>query len=560
MANLKSVFEIEVNRKEFDNYKRAFDAYQTALKTHPGIWKTVGKEVSGLSAAHKQLQSTMESQAKRQQQLLDFYKGQNRQLQQGDKLWQSMAKSAGGLASSILSATRTLLSWSGVVGAVTGLLGAGGLFGIDRMARGVADARKSSMGLGMSIGQKEAFRLTFGARAVDTDSYLGWINSMEMDPRKAAAASALGVGLSGDTSKDAVALLRAIRGRAKGMGAQQAGMLPEMFNLEGVSGQDVRRLMSLSESEFGGLEKQFGPLSKKLDIGDPTAKKWTEFVQALDVAKGKIWAVFVNGLAPLEGPLRRLSGSLTNLVSVVMDRLVKAHAIEKLGSVIDTFAKYLGSDKFISDIDRFTAKVGELADDADEFAGIFKRFIHPWDNLKDLASNAKSFLAPSSKDLESHSGLYSNYLWRVEARHGLPSGLLSVIKGLEKSGSKDISPAGAMGSFQVMPGTSKQYGPGLDPMNAGEAPEIAARFLDHLETKYKGDIRKVLAAYHSGEGNVDKAIAKGGANWISQLGPEGRQYVLNANPLLKLNGITVNVNVNTPPGGDYTATAAAVAH
>lgn len=560
MANLKSVYDIEINRKEFDNYKRAFDAYQAALKTHPGIWKTVGKEVSGLAAAHKQLQSAMESQSKNQQKIVEFYKGQNRQLQQSDNLWKSMARSAGGLASSILGATRTLLSWSGVVGAVTGLLGAGGLFGLDRMARGVADSRKSSMGLGMSIGQQQAFRLTFGARAVETDSYLSWINSMEMDPRKASAASAMGVGLTGNTSKDALSMLQAIRNRAKSMGPQQAGLLPEMFGLEGVSSQDVRRLMSLSNSEFEGLGKQFGPLAKKLDIGDSTAQKWTDFVQALDTARGHIWKTFVEGLAPLEAPLRRLSGALDSLIGVVMNRLVKSHLVDKFGDVINNFSKYLSSDQFISDVDRFTAKVGELADDADQFAEVFHRFIHPWDNVKDIAGNLKKWFAPTSGDLSNSPNLYSSYLGRVEARHGLPGGLLGIIKALEKSGPNAISPAGARGTFQLMPGTARQYAPNLDPFSTGEAPEIAARFLDHLEDKYKGDIRKVLAAYHSGEGNVDKAIAKGGTNWVSQLGPEGRQYMLNANPLLKMNGITVNVNVSTPPGGDYTATAAAVAH
>jgi len=46
-----------------------------------------------------------------------------------------------------------------------------------------------------------------------------------------------------------------------------------------------------------------------------------------------------------------------------------------------------------------------------------------------------------------------------------------------------------------------------------------------LNQYYKGDTVKAKAAYHSGIGNVDRAIRQHGDNWAQGLGPHGRDYI-----------------------------------
>jgi len=54
---------------------------------------------------------------------------------------------------------------------------------------------------------------------------------------------------------------------------------------------------------------------------------------------------------------------------------------------------------------------------------------------------------------------------------------------------------------------------------------LGNRHMEYLEGRY-GDKRIAEAAYHSGEGNVDRAIARHGrANFARGLGPEGRAYI-----------------------------------
>ena len=79
-----------------------------------------------------------------------------------------------------------------------------------------------------------------------------------------------------------------------------------------------------------------------------------------------------------------------------------------------------------------------------------------------------------------------------------------------------VSPTKARGMFQFMPNTAKDYG--VTDVNQLHDPEIstriAAKHVAKLQKRYPDDPWKVLAAYNTGPGNVDK-YGKGvlGPNW-----------------------------------------------
>jgi soluble lytic murein transglycosylase-like protein len=106
----------------------------------------------------------------------------------------------------------------------------------------------------------------------------------------------------------------------------------------------------------------------------------------------------------------------------------------------------------------------------------------------------------------------------LERMYGLPEGLLDRMWAKESArGTRMLSPKGAMGHFQFMPETAKEYGL-KDPNDLSSSAAAAARYMAVLMKRYGGDVQSSLAAYNWGMGNVDR---KGLANapW------ETRDYV-----------------------------------
>jgi hypothetical protein len=86
-----------------------------------------------------------------------------------------------------------------------------------------------------------------------------------------------------------------------------------------------------------------------------------------------------------------------------------------------------------------------------------------------------------------------------------------------------VSPAGAIGIAQFMPGTAA--GLGVDPWDPFSALNGAARLMANYTKQYGGDYAKALAAYNSGSGTVQYAIKMGGAYWMNYIPAETRNYI-----------------------------------
>jgi soluble lytic murein transglycosylase-like protein len=88
-------------------------------------------------------------------------------------------------------------------------------------------------------------------------------------------------------------------------------------------------------------------------------------------------------------------------------------------------------------------------------------------------------------------------------KYGLPRWLVrSVMKNESGFSPHVVSPKGAIGLMQLMPGTAQTLG--ANPADPAQNADAGARYLRDLLQKYDGGLWHALAAYNAGPGNVAK--------------------------------------------------------
>jgi soluble lytic murein transglycosylase-like protein len=89
-------------------------------------------------------------------------------------------------------------------------------------------------------------------------------------------------------------------------------------------------------------------------------------------------------------------------------------------------------------------------------------------------------------------------------RHGLDPGLVMAVVSVESGFRPEaVSPKGARGLMQLMPGTAESLGV-EDAFDPAQNLDGGARHLEQLLTVYGGDLPRALAAYNAGEEAVDR--------------------------------------------------------
>ncbi|HEE9822314.1 TPA: hypothetical protein R8G21_002231 [Citrobacter braakii] len=377
----KSIVDIDVNDDKFVAFMEKFKEYQAALEDLPEAWRelahgatdatkeTAKAKTEGdlLAKAFSEGASAILSINSGLDRLTDSLDRANKSQEDFNKKTRSSkgflsdaTKDAKSLAGHIRDATTSLLSWGGIVGLFTGVLGVGGLFGLNRLAATTGSQRFTSLGIGTSIGALDSTAINYQKALGNPTGTLGAIRDSQMDLSKRWTFQAMGIN---NPDQDPAKLLPQMIRNARDIfvkngstlqGANAYG-LTNFFSLD-----DLNRFKNMSDEEIDAMERRAQKDAKLLQITDQQARQWQDFKVQLDYSGQSIRNTFVRGLGPLTPQLSKLSDALAGAIDTVLQSPELGKWIDGLAGGIERFGKYLASPEFTKDVDSFMAGIEKL--------------------------------------------------------------------------------------------------------------------------------------------------------------------------------------------------------
>lgn len=538
----KSIIEVDVNDEKFLSFMDKFNEYQAALEELPEAWRAsaqgigdsaretskASSEAEGMTKAFldgvdalnmmvnnlDRINTSLDDANKRQSDL-------NKKTAGSSSIFGKLKKDSKEFAGHIKDATVSLLSWGGIVGLFTGVLGAGGLFGINRLASSASAQRFTSMGLNTSIGALDSTAINYQRAVANPTATLGAIRDTQADLSQRWKFQAMGIN-NPDRSPDQLLpeMIRAARSIFTQTGGTLQGAnaygLTSFFSID-----DLNRFKNMSDAEIDAMEKRAKRDAQLLQITDEQARQWQDFNIQLDYSSQSIKNTFIRGLGPLTPGLTKLSDALSTAIDTVLQSPELGKWIDGLAGGIQRFGNYLASPEFKNDVEDFMSglkklgqTIGRIIDlatgkitAAEFFSG--SSSILSNETVKD-PNGGPDYVKGSESDPnvwgwlkwgKQVSGVaptqYDQFFEEAAKKEGLDAKWLKAVAGAESSFDKNaVSKAGAKGLMQVMP---YNFLPGEDPFNARDNIMAGARVMSWAQQQAGGDFDEMLRWYNGGK-------------------------------------------------------------
>lgn len=361
---VRSVIDIEVNDERFKQVAEALKKFRESAQKVPVDFKKVNAAVGDTSELFETIVHSMYAWSEIQTQLLKMENQQEDKVAKTENHWRNIARWTKTASSNVMDAAKALFRWTAFGTVTTGLLGAGSLYGLDRLAGNVSANRRSSLGLGIGYGQRQSFGVNYG-RVVNTDQFLGGVNEALSDVTKRYSLYGAGLSESDLAGKNTGEVSATLINRLKGLADQYPKeVLGQVLQARGlsqfVSLEDMVRLKNTSREELAGYATNYQRDASKLNLTEDTQRKWQDFYVKLDLAGNRLENVFVKGLGKALPFIGKLSDDLADFLEDFTDGPKFKEFMDEAVKGLEGFVDQVSKPEFRQGIGDFISDVGKL--------------------------------------------------------------------------------------------------------------------------------------------------------------------------------------------------------
>lgn len=393
---LRSVLSIDVEDERFQAFLRLFQQYKDALAKMPGDWQ----RVQGAAEPHTAAVGAMTAALLAQVELIHRLEREEQQLartiRSAGGAMDSVARSARAVYTHVADTTRMLLRWTGITGLFSGLLGFGGLLGLDRMAGSASNLRTQGMQNFANPNSILGARVNWGP-FFDPGAAMGSIARHQNVTDPSLSIIGLGGMMSAPTDQVMNAMLQKARDFLMHTPRSMWQAMPQWKIFADVFGEGgLRAIGGMSGAEFNEHMRRSQSDAAAIGVTDPTLQAAQHFAQQLE-------------------------RTATIIEYKLMAALDKAWpALDKLASAVgDTVVKLIGSQSFKDAIDLASKGINWLGDylTSDQFKENLKSLAQAFYTVTDAIGRFINWLngkTGQGADTWADPNLYSNWKYRLQ--------------------------------------------------------------------------------------------------------------------------------------------------
>lgn len=361
---LRSVLEIDVDDSRFKDFLALFEKYKEAVKAMPADWADMGSHVDPLAAQFAAMTAALLAQAESIHRMNREEEEQEKKTSRIGRAWGTVSKHSREVLSHVAETTRHLLHWTEITGLFSGVLGLGGMWGLDRMVNSAGALRSQALGTGASPAALLAARVNWG-QFFNTQGALSSIAGLQQSLGGQVPFNVLGIPGAWNSdpltamNEAALAVHRLYQQTPAGMRAN----MPWYQQAKSIFGSDeaIRSIGNMSDRE---LMQHYGRTRQDVAGGFGLKPGTLEAAQNVSIQLERVGYTleytFLAALKPIMPQLDHLSAALGDVVTKFLGSDGFKHGVDVVANALEHFANWVGSKDFSDTVESIVTEFDHL--------------------------------------------------------------------------------------------------------------------------------------------------------------------------------------------------------